>query len=100
PLNPAFASEDQVWNTLVAADKNDWPTVGTTSKEVSDPAVHGWHAYSFMGTKLGPNGERLVTLRNPWGFSPGNDGVVDVPLASFMKNFPTLAWVELPKAPS
>jgi hypothetical protein len=94
-LSVTAGDEDAAWSALVASDKNDWPTVAWTDKvSPGSPAIAG-HAYTFLGTKTGPNGERLVTLRNPWGSNPGKDGVLDMPLGEFVKDFHEVDWSEV-----
>ena len=43
------------------------------------------------------NGEKLVTIRNPWGESEpagngANDGIFDLPLKDFQKLYQTLMY--------
>ncbi len=87
------ANAGVVWNRLLASDKNDWPTVVDTPKTVTDSTVVGWHSYTFLGTKTDAEGHGWVTLRNPWGYNPGSDGVFDMPFWDFVKNFTNMSWV-------
>jgi hypothetical protein len=90
------ADADSVFTQIKAAVGAKKPaaavTFGDDRKDLyTDTGVYADHTYSIIGTKE-QNGQRYVTLRNPWGESVPtgegdgrDDGVFDIPLADFMK---------------
>jgi hypothetical protein len=70
-------------------------TFGTQeSSRYTNSGLYANHAYSVLGAKE-ENGQKLVTLRNPWasgepGRDGADDGVFDLPLQDFMRLFQVL----------
>lgn len=104
-------SKEDAWDLLKAAEhdgrpmtasSNDGTGVGWVRDGKVDPV--GNHSWTVVGTHAG-EGQRWVTLRNPWGDNgglnfggdgvmaharPGQDGYVDIPLDLFVKRFADL----------
>jgi len=97
------AHADHAWKELVAAVDDHRPIAASTLDEKDEAMYKGTglytdHAYSVLGYRVTPSGERLVTLRNPWGWSEPkgdgvDDGVFDLPLADFCRYYGTLSLV-------
>lgn len=70
-------------------------TFGTQeASRYTNSGLYANHAYSVLGAKE-ENGQKLVTLRNPWasgepGRDGADDGVFDLPLQDFMRLFQVL----------
>ena len=75
--------------TLVCGTWND-------ANDLTDPQLIAQHAYTIIGTRVDADGNRFVTLRNPWGVDntqaginannfTGNayDGVIEISWADF-----------------
>lgn len=102
-------SKDGTWQILKAAEHDGRPLTASSSDDTGvgyvkdggkvDPV--GNHSWTVVGTHVG-EGQRWVTLRNPWGQNdglnfgdhgvmaparPGEDGYVDIPLDLFVKRF-------------
>lgn len=88
---------DKVWGELVDGYKNQRVMAAGTHPSAagvnySGSGVYANHAYSILSVRE-ENGQRLLTLRNPWGSSDGrvlpsdgeNDGVFDIPLESYLE---------------
>ena len=96
-----YAQPDRLWQTLKTAIDNKQPVSAGTYGDDQDAlytntGVHSDHSYSVLGYKE-VNGEKLVTLRNPWGETEPagqgpNDGVFDLPLKDFQKLYQTLMY--------
>jgi hypothetical protein len=92
---------DAVWTQLKKSFDAKQPiSAGTYGDEeiprYANTGIYTDHSYSVMGYKE-KNGERYVTLRNPWGESEpagngANDGIFDIKLADFSKLFETLMY--------
>ena len=100
-----------VWETIKAAVDQGRPiTAGTRSDgkelEITDVTgrrlkVYAEHQYSVFGISE-VNGQRQVTVRNPWGKidrtdGGATDGVFTVDLATFKKCFASLSYVDPPR---
>jgi hypothetical protein len=96
-----FAQPDKLWSTLKTAIDNKQPvSAGTYGDDqealYTNTGVHADHSYSVLGYKE-VNGEKMVTIRNPWGESEPagngpNDGIFDLPLKDFQKLYQTLMY--------
>lgn len=90
----------QLWARLEAACAGTGAVVALSKAwEPSERGIVADHAYTVLGVEE-RNGERLVTLRNPWGErEPGHDGrddgVFSLPLSKFMTSFATVEHVTL-----
>ena len=94
---------DEVWGTMQATLKAGLP-LGAATYNVDDgrygnTGVHANHGYSVLGADE-VNGERFVTLRNPWGSGePRGDGVDDgvfrLKLSEFQKLYEQLQFTLL-----
>ena len=66
----------------------------------SDKVIEG-HDYTVVGVHE-VNGQKYVTLRNPWGSTPpggmGRSGIGDIPLAKFITYYSSLDFCEGTKA--
>lgn len=93
----ASTPEDEIWKKLQAASKDGKiikaASAGTHGKDqdaiYKGTNLYAWHAYSILGCREA-NGQRHVTLRNPWGSTePGqdgkDDGVFELTLKDFVK---------------
>lgn len=88
-------------------------TIGSNDSLLRADGLPGGHMYQVLGTSEGPNGETMVTLRNPWGsFEPGltpdgnggfvadarfdgkNDGIFSVPLSQVQRDFDLITYPE------
>jgi hypothetical protein len=81
-----------------AGHEADFAATGTTVQSDGSllSGVVDSHAYSIFGTST-QDGQRFVTLRNPWGMhEPGSDGrddgVFKLPLEQFMKLYPSVSF--------
>ncbi|MHB8877541.1 MAG: C2 family cysteine protease [Myxococcaceae bacterium] len=70
-------------------------TAGTHGEDqaalYSGSGLYAWHSYTVLGVSE-ENGQKMVSLRNPWGSSePGddgkNDGIFKLDMASFAKYY-------------
>jgi hypothetical protein len=97
-----YMGADELWQSIKNAVDNHLPASAGTHGEEEDAlytntGVYADHSYSIVGYKE-KNGERYVTLRNPWGESEPagngpNDGVFDLKLADFQKLYETFMTV-------
>jgi len=90
------ANADKVFSQIKAAAAAKKPMAAVTfgdEKEsmYTSTGVYADHTYSILGTTE-KNGQKFVTLRNPWGESVPDgegdghqDGIFNMPLADFMK---------------
>lgn len=103
-----YTSKDDVWDILKGAERDGRPITASSSHGTGvgwekDGKVEpvGNHSWTVVGTHVG-DGQRWVTLRNPWGQNDGlnfgedgvmaharprEDGRVDIPLDLFVKRF-------------
>jgi hypothetical protein len=89
-----------VFDTLKSLLEQKLPTILSTGAEPDrymNTGLYGSHGYSVLGV-VEENGQKLVELRNPWGFAEpsGNgadDGVFRLPIADVMKHFDGLFTV-------
>lgn len=86
---------DDLWKRVTAAADAKKPMVFVTFPKENAGAryatsgIHASHNYSVLGYERGPNGERYVILRNPWGQSePQGDGVDDGIFKMNVENVP------------
>ncbi len=96
-----YTQADKLWTTLKTAIDTKQPVSAGTYGDDQDAlytntGVHSDHSYSVLGYKE-VNGEKLVTLRNPWGETEPagngpNDGIFDLKLADFQKLYQTLMY--------
>ena len=95
---------DNLWKFISEAKKGSWPMVALTFGKKHEDAkalykgikLYPSHAYSILDSRK-ENGQRYVTLRNPWGKSePGNDGkndgIFELTLEDFKKYYMDLVW--------
>jgi hypothetical protein len=85
---------DTVYDRIQAADSQGRPIFVGTFDPVE--GTYANHAYSVLGVRTDENGQRYVELRNPWGYSESgndgnNDGIFEMKLEDFVKNFPFMA---------
>jgi hypothetical protein len=95
-------SEASVWSTIKKEIDAKHPvSAGTHGEDESalytNTGVYADHSYSVLGY-VEKNGEKYVTLRNPWGESEPagngpNDGVFDLKLADFTKLYSSLMTI-------
>lgn len=100
-LSMSYNPPDRVWSTLKAAIDNKQPvSAGTYGEDreamYTNTGVYADHSYSVLGYEE-KDGQKYVTLRNPWGESEpaGNgpdDGVFKLPLEQFCKLYQTLMY--------
>ena len=94
-VSTTSSTPDQVWSFIQSAIDTHSPVCASTSCDpdqqdrYTNSGIVGEHAYTVMGYQL-HDGERFVTLRNPWGNTEptGNgadDGVFELPLSEFVK---------------
>jgi Calpain family cysteine protease len=93
------SSADSLWKNIKTSIDAKKPVGAGTygdDKEAlyTNTGVYADHAYSILGYKE-VNGQRLVTLRNPWGESEpagngANDGIFDMKIDDFKKLYQTL----------
>jgi hypothetical protein len=98
-----YSTPDKVFATIKTAIDNKQPVSAGTygdDKEAmyTNTGVYADHSYSVLGYKE-TNGEKFVTLRNPWGESEPagngpNDGVFDMKLADFTKLYQTVMYTD------
>ncbi len=98
-----YAAPDKMWATIKTAIDNKQPVSAGTYGDDQDAlytntGVHSDHSYSVLGY-VEKNGEKFVTIRNPWGeVEPaGNgpdDGIFNLKLADFQKLYQTLMYTE------
>lgn len=98
-----YTSPDRMWATIKRAIDAKQPVSAGTYGDDQDAlytntGVHSDHSYSVLGY-LEKDGERYVTLRNPWGeVEPaGNgpdDGIFNLKLSDFQKLYQTLMYTE------
>lgn len=91
-----------VWAALTSAiDQGNPVAAGTFGSDreslYTNSGVYADHAYSVLGYEE-KNGQKYVTLRNPWGESEpagngANDGVFQLKLEEFTKLYQTLMYV-------
>lgn len=96
-----YANPDTLWKTIKTSIDNKQPVSAGTYGDDQDAlytntGVHSDHSYSVLGYKE-VNGEKLVTIRNPWGETEPagngpNDGIFDLPLKDFQKLYQTLMY--------
>lgn len=94
----------QVWDTIQVTLENKLPlgaaTLSLDDGRYANTGVYANHGYSVLGAEE-VNGERFVTLRNPWGSGePRNgdgadDGVFKLKLDDFQKLFGQLQFTLL-----
>ena len=71
------------------------PVVAFTPQKLPEGApVHESHTYSILGIRT-VEGKQMIKVRNPWGYSEpgdpnGGDGIFELELAEFAKNFTTV----------
>ena len=93
-------SPDVLWQAMVRARGNGqaiaagtWPQTPTGRASYDGSGVHANHAYSVLDVAE-RNGQRIVTLRNPWGTGTpvggGPDGVFEMKLDDFCSLFAVL----------
>jgi hypothetical protein len=85
---------DELYSRIKTQASSSHPMVAATYGEdkealYKDTGVHANHAYTVLGASE-ENGQKFVTVRNPWGFSEGgndgkDDGIFKLPIADFAK---------------
>jgi hypothetical protein len=94
------SSPDAVWAALNAPQQAmaTWTRVQAKDLSFSNTGLVADHAYAVCGTSE-RNGERFVTLRNPWGSNSnawggnkhgielGSNGLLELPLGTFLRFF-------------
>jgi len=99
-----YGDADDIWSTLKASVDGKLPvSAGTYSSDdsgrYSNTGVYSDHSYSVLGYDV-RDGEKYVTMRNPWGRSeprPGdgkNDGIFELKFEDFRKLYETLYTVK------
>ena len=98
----ACMGRDSAYSSVKDAVDNKLPcgagTYGESQEALyTNSGIYANHAYSILGYEE-RDGERFVTMRNPWGQSepPGNgrdDGVFKVTLADFQKYYQSFMTV-------
>jgi hypothetical protein len=94
------SSKDAAWKKIKTAIDNGLPVAAGTYGEsekarYTNTGVYPHHAYSVLGYAE-KDGEKYVTMRNPWGESepyPGdgkNDGIFNLKLDDFMKLYQSI----------
>lgn len=73
----ANGDTDALYDTLRAGADGDHPMVAGTygeekEKKYTDSGISTWHAYTVLDASEGEDGQRYVTLRNPWGSTEFN----------------------------
>lgn len=78
---------EQLFTVMQRAHAGKNPVAAWTPDNLPEGGlVHGDHTYTVLGvTERG--GQKFVQLRNPWGYSPGNDGIFELDLPTFAKTF-------------
>jgi len=101
------SSADAVWSALKKPGQamTTWSRVDSKALRFSNTGLQADHAYAVVGVEE-RGGERLVTLRNPWGdngwaartsrigLQAGSNGLLSMPLDVFMKYFVGLGTVD------
>jgi hypothetical protein len=95
-------SADVVWSKLKSAVDAGHPTTAGTHGQAEahrfpNTGLYANHAYSLLGARE-EQGQRFVTLRNPWGSSEAgndgkNDGIFELDFEIFQKLFVNIASV-------
>lgn len=106
----ANGDADALFETLRDGADADRPMVAGTygeekEKKYTDSGISTWHAYTVLDAAEGEDGERWVTLRNPWGHAEfeadyetdvdwdgdgtldGNDGIFRMRLEDFQRYY-------------
>ena len=96
-------SQDQVWSQIkTSVDAHQPMSAGTYGDDkeslYTNTGVYADHSYSVLGYKE-KNGEKYVTLRNPWGESEPagngpNDGIFYMKLQDFTKLYESLMYTQ------
>lgn len=104
-LSPDFfavtsdSKPDQLFQRLKEATAGGACAVALSKPwDPSEQGVVADHAYTLLGVEE-KNGQRLVSLRNPWGErEPGHDGrddgIFSMPLDKFMTSFATVEFAQ------
>ncbi|MFL5318236.1 MAG: C2 family cysteine protease [Myxococcaceae bacterium] len=97
------SNQDKVWAQLTKAIDSKLPVSAGTygddqEAKYSNTGVYADHSYSVLGYEV-KNGEKYVTLRNPWGESEpagngANDGIFNLKLSEFTNLYQTLMWAQ------
>jgi hypothetical protein len=97
-----YSSSDQLWNSIKASLDAKKPVgAGTFGEDkeamYTNTGVYANHAYSILGYETAANGDRLVTMRNPWGESEpagngANDGIFKLKIDDFKKLYQQLYY--------
>lgn len=68
-FNSASLTTDQIFARLTEWDQKNYIMTGAVNCETGIDKFNlvCGHAYTVLGTKVAPNGQKLVQLRNPWG---------------------------------
>ena len=93
------SNKAELWKQLQQATAGNGCVVALSKPW--DPAESGVvadHAYTLLGVEE-KNGQKLVSLRNPWGeHEPGHDGkddgIFSLPLEKFMTSFATVEFAK------
>ena len=75
------------WNTIanaLTAGRNVVADTRDSAGQLSTGRLAPWHMYTVVEVS-GDDGDRRVTLRNPWG-TDGPDGIVQIPWADFRQS--------------
>ncbi len=106
----ANGDTDDLFDTIRAGAEGDHPMVAGTygeekEKKYTDSGVSTWHAYTVLDASEGDDGQRYVTLRNPWGNTEfnadyetdvdwdgdgtldGNDGIFRMTIEDFQRYY-------------
>jgi hypothetical protein len=88
------ATPEQLFAKIKDSASSSRPMTATTYGEdkealYTNTGVHANHAYTVLGATE-ENGQKMIEVRNPWGFSEGgndgkDDGIFKVPLTDFVK---------------
>jgi hypothetical protein len=77
----------QLFTVMQHAQAAKAPATAWTPHDLPEGGiVHGDHTYTILGVRE-ENGKQLVKLRNPWGYSPGADGIFELDMPTFAKTF-------------
>ena len=92
--SPTTTTPDQMFARIKDSASASRPMTATTFGEdqealYTNTGVHANHASTLLGATE-ENGQKLIEVRNPWGFSEGgtdgkDDGIFKLPLTDFMK---------------
>ena len=89
-------SDGDAWKQIQQSIDSHHPITASTDGSIqhSDQSnsLVGDHVYSVIGYKTAPNGSQWVTIRNPWGTQPSDNGVGDISIDDFRKYFSNLQW--------